>query len=184
METVDSIKEAFRSLLKTTPYDRISIMELCTTASISKKTLYKYFEGKPDIVETLIYDDIVAPVLELRRILPNNDIKSASILMIERDFETMYDNREMYKNLLKNFGRMEFIDIIISITEKLNLNVYSTLNLSEADLKYSSYFVAAANAMVKTRWIENNFEESPKQMAKLTSEWTLSHLHYLRSTTD
>jgi AcrR family transcriptional regulator len=178
METVDIIKREFRARLAAMPYDKITIKDICEGANVSKKTLYKYFAGKPEIVEALYYDDFVAPVEALQKILPVTNIKSASLLMSERDFETLYSQRDIYCNLLKNYGRMQFIDLIIRHTEDNNRRIYATRAIQGADLDFSAYYVAASSAMLKVRWMETGFKESPKAMAKLFIYWVMCRFRH------
>lgn len=175
MKTSETIKEGFRKLLETVAYDKITITDICQAAPVSKKTFYKYFDDKPGLVEAVYYDDFVAPIYDLYRLLPLHNIKSSSILVFDRAFETLYDNRDIYLNLLENYGRMQFIDLIIRSHEPVTRETLQGLELSELDLDFLSYYIAANNAMIKVRWMESGFKESPATMARLSNKWTMPH---------
>ena len=178
METIEVVKKGFRELLEAMPYDKITVMSICRSASISKKTFYKYFASKPEIVQAIYYDDFIVPILELNRLLPLQNVKSAPTLITERDFKTLFENRKIYLNLLENYGRMQFIDLIIQNTESSCLKTMSSSGLSELDLEFSAYFIAATSAMIKIRWMEGGFKESPETMTKLLNTWVVYRQDY------
>ena len=51
--SAQAIKEAFRALLRTTPYDAITVNDISAAAFVSKKTFYKYFESKQYAVHAI-----------------------------------------------------------------------------------------------------------------------------------
>ncbi len=53
---VDSLKEALIILLKTKPYDKITIMELCFKAGVSRMAFYGNFTSKDDILTRIVVD--------------------------------------------------------------------------------------------------------------------------------
>jgi hypothetical protein len=181
METSEVIKEGFRDLLKTVPYDKITIVDICQAAAIAKRTLYKYFENKPELVQAIYYDDFIVPLVEVRKILPIDEMKSSQTHLSERDLKTLKDKRVIYENLLKNYGRMELIDLMIKNTQEFNHKVYTIQNFSIDDVEFASYFVATSSVMAKIRWMEGGFKESPERMAKLINDYSLSHLMHLRN---
>ncbi|MDR0515375.1 MAG: TetR/AcrR family transcriptional regulator [Coriobacteriaceae bacterium] len=180
VETSEAIKAAFRELLRKTPYDRITIADICQAATIAKRTLYKYFESKADLVNAICYDDFISPLVEVRKILPIDEIRSSQTHLTERDLVTLKDNRDVYGNLLRNFGRMELIDLFITNTAAFNRKVYSAQGFPIENIEFAAYFVAAATTMSKIYWMENGFKESPQQMARLINDFSLAHLLDLR----
>lgn len=55
-----------------------------------------------------VEEDLVESVNNIRKVLPFDTIKSASILGLERSYQTIYDNRDIYTNLVRHFGEAEF----------------------------------------------------------------------------
>lgn len=64
------IFKAFSDLLEKKSYKKITIMDICQEASISKATFYRAFDGKPDIVQWL-FDRACAEGVDLTGISYN-----------------------------------------------------------------------------------------------------------------
>ncbi|MDR1184229.1 MAG: TetR/AcrR family transcriptional regulator [Coriobacteriales bacterium] len=175
MEIVDSIKSSFTALLGDTAYNQITVAQICKKASVSKKTFYRHFDSKHEILVAFIKDDIVEPVKNLRELLPLDSIKSAPLLVMERSHHILYEHRFLYKNLIESLGRMALAELFTNITYELNYEIYSNFDLSPRDRDFAAYFVAAASAMIQTRWLEQGCPIDEKQMAKLTDIWVMSH---------
>jgi AcrR family transcriptional regulator len=175
MEIVDSIESGFRTLLTNTVYDKITVDQICKVASVSKKTFYKHFESKHDLLIVLIHNDIIAPVLRLRAILPLDEIKSSPLLVTERTYQTLYENRAVYRNILASLGRTGLADLILTETYTFNCEVFGLMKMTPEETEYASYFVAASDAMIQARWLEQGCPTPPKQMAKLCGAWVMSH---------
>jgi hypothetical protein len=127
----------------------------------------------------LYYDDFVAPTWETRKLLPVDEIKSMPQLMTERAFANFYDNRACYVNIIKNYGRMEFIDLVISLIEPMNREIYMAHGLKGDELEFVAFYVASTNAMLFLRWAEDGFKESPKRLAKRYITWVMRHFRDL-----
>jgi AcrR family transcriptional regulator len=176
MDTHAVIMSEFRELLTTVPYNKITIATICQACSISKKTFYKYFDNKLEIVQAIYHKDFIAPFLELREILPMDGIRSASIHMTELDLQTLKKNRTIYENLLKNYGRMELIDLMIQNTEQFNREVYREQYYTFDNLGFAAYFAAASGTMIKIRWMESGFKETPEELGKLIINYVLARI--------
>ena len=56
MKTKKSLKEAFISLLKTTPYQKFTIIDICAKANVHRATFYNYYKSKEDLFISIIED--------------------------------------------------------------------------------------------------------------------------------
>lgn len=173
------VKEGFRSLLTSMPYNKITVDHICEAAAISKKTFYKYYSSKQDLLEDFYESEFLSNVYVIRKAIPVDKIDQAPLAMTTRDFEVFYENRELFCNLLQNYGEAELANLIIKLTEKVNRVIYEEVGLSGTELLFGAFFVASSGAMTKIRWMKNGFDQSPKELAALYFEWALSRLHVL-----
>ena len=174
MGAADKIREGFRALLQTTPYDKITINHILKISDVSRKTFYKYFEGKPDLVAALYVKDVIEPIRAIRDNLTLEEIKSAPLLLTERGYQTLYDNRDIYTNLVKNFGETEMVRLMITHTCELNKSIYENYDFLGDDLDFVSYILATTKPMIFLYWMNEGFQKSPKKMAKLHNDWTMA----------
>lgn len=65
MGASDAIVQGFRELLDILPYDKIAVYQICEKAGVSRKTFYVHFQNKASIVNKIVYDDIIAPLVKM-----------------------------------------------------------------------------------------------------------------------
>jgi AcrR family transcriptional regulator len=175
MEIIDSIESSFIALLNDVPYDQITVAQICEKASVSKKTFYRHFDSKHELLIAFIKSDIVTPVKHLREILPLDTIKSAPLLVMERGHQTLYDHRVLYQNLIASLGRWSLVELFSDVTYALNYEIYGNYNLDPVDRDFAAYFCAVSSAAIHVRWLEQGCPLDAKHMAKLSDTWVMSH---------
>jgi AcrR family transcriptional regulator len=177
MEIPALITAAYRRLLNAMDYGQITIEDICKEASVSRKTLYKYFANKLAITVAIIYEDSIHPTEMLKKAMPADTLKSAPSLMLERSYQLMLDSRRAYENLLSGLGRAKLADLMLDVTLTFTRALFAKdpWKLPEDEREYAAYFVAAAQAMTKTRWIADGMRTPPAKMAKLTVTWLWAH---------
>ncbi|MDR1014338.1 MAG: TetR/AcrR family transcriptional regulator [Coriobacteriales bacterium] len=175
MEAIDSITSSFIALLTDIPYNQMTVTQICEKASVSKKTFYRHFDSKHELLVDFIKNDIVVPVKNLRELLPLDTIKSAPLLVMERGHHILYEHRALYKNLIENLGKMALVELLTDSTYELNYEIYGNYDLDSINRDFAAYFCAAASAMVQVRWLEQGCPLDEKHMAKLSNTWIMSH---------
>lgn len=175
MDAQAGIKTTFRELLERKPYNEITIAEICRNAHVSSKTFYKYYEGKPGLVRALMYDDWAAPVLQVREVLPLDAIRSGTHLMVEQSFEKIWEQRVLYRNLFKYYGRTELTDDIVSVLEPLNRGIYEHYNLPEEEKDVVVYLFSYIHIPLVYWWITSHEHIPPKRMARYSCDWCFAH---------
>ena len=82
MDTQGLIKTGLKELLKTLPYEEISITSLCSKVGISRRTFGRHYDSIDDVISVQIRDDFVEPIRQIRSLLPMDEIKSSSICLL------------------------------------------------------------------------------------------------------
>lgn len=144
-------------------------------ANISNKTLYKHFEGKPAIVKALLYDDFIASVITIREVLPVDNIKSATILMLEKTQMSIYENRTIYKNLIKYYGQESLKRDITEQLSNLNNKLYTQYDFPDDEREFVAFFLASSQASILIWWLCEHDDIPPKRIARLFSTWAFAH---------
>lgn len=175
MDSRNAVKAVFEDLLEEKRYNEISVAEICKRAGISNKTFYKHFEGKPALVQAIVDDDLVAPVIKVREVLPLDAIKSATLLMTESTYATLDRHRAVYKNLIRHFGREELGRAIVGALLPLNESLYQKYSFSPEETQFAAYFFAATQVNILVWWFDGHEDIPAKQVAYLHYKWAYAY---------
>lgn len=109
MNTKEKIIFAARNLFETYGYKKVSMEEIATSASITKKTLYSYFNNKDDLFEHFINEEID----NMKKIIAKLDKKT--IPTHQKFHEILYE-------LIKYKRESKFINIITREIEHIKFS--------------------------------------------------------------
>ena len=181
-DTPDLVFQSFIKLLEAHTYKEVSISALCKAAGISRRTFYRWYNGIEDLVVALVRKDFIDPVRQTRSVLPLDEIKSSTLLMTERGINTVNENKVLYQKLLDYNGYKSLAETIIDETYLLSLEIFASYIENVTELEYAAYEISAAHAMVLDRWLRGQFNVTPKQLARFTTDWLYAHFKSLKYT--
>ena len=192
MEAREAIASTFYQLVQRQSYNDINVSSICSETGISRKTFYRYFDAKDDVLKALIEQHFVIPVANVNNALPVMEIISSDVLLVEGTFSTFYTHRDFYSALILGPGEQAFREAFTKVMYDVNRHIYgtvapasdsfSTLAFDEDELDFSSFFVAAAQTEVIIHWFKQGLKTPPKRMAKLAVQWVFAHWRELRGT--
>jgi AcrR family transcriptional regulator len=163
------------SLLKNgSAFKDITISEISSKAKIVRKTFYSNFECKDDILYF-----ILDRAFDL--FIKNIDLDESNYAMIFYGLYSFLHKHQdwliiFYKNDLIFFAQQYITKHIV--TQQVYLK-YKRLVLSEDKTWYYKYLPSQVMSVVCTtitNWIESNFNETPKQLGKLSEDLLLGKL--------
>lgn len=159
----DRFLVALLELLKKKKYDDISITEICKEAKLSRKTFYVHFTQKDDLLSHLSNDLCLG--------FSQTDDRSGFY-----HFFAFWYHLQDWVAVLIDSGLFQLITMqsIYKYNELLYPKDWSSLlgeHLKERSLIFE--FVCASLTRLVEKWHENNFKESPEEMAAL-AEFILS----------
>lgn len=67
-KSYNQIINTFRELVMNKDFEKLSVAEISATAGISRKTFYQYFKDKNEIVEKIVYENIIQPMNHMRNL--------------------------------------------------------------------------------------------------------------------
>jgi len=178
MTTYEMIKESLKSLLKTTPLQKISVEDICRHAYVSRKTFYTYFTDKFDLIDKMFQDDVIAPMYELHELLPKHSFDSSTVIVLERFYQNFYNNKDFYTCIVRGKGQYWFRERLVAHITGINKDLTQKYakTLPPVEIEYMSYFFAASQAMLLYKWLQEGCERlTPLQMAEYYAKWAM---HY------
>ncbi len=144
------------------PLDKLTVKDICAAASISRDTFYRYFSSKYDIpvwhgkfVQSLYLDEAGRTI----------DLKTGYY----HDFRLLAQEKEFYKNALRNFGRtiQEFPEMIAHRKEVLRDTIGEWNHIpitNEMEFCIDAY--ASLETLLVTRWLRDECQTSPEVFAE------------------
>ena len=105
------LRNAFMELIKTQPFEKISVTDICKTAMINKMTFYKHYQDKYDLLddcvksvaESIYYACV--PDADIERRLNENPAELFADLL-SNAFQVCYKKREILLSLV--YGRTAY----------------------------------------------------------------------------
>ena len=151
---VESLKEALIILLKTKPYEKITIMELCFKAGVSRMAFYGNFTSKDDILSRIV-DDLNDLLVERAgspfRLETNEKWYLETFNLVEENVDTLM--------CLLDLG---FQNEYLSLVNKLVLHD----NEISDDKKYQRIIWTGGLLNCITYWLKAGMKPSKEEMAK------------------
>ena len=148
----DYILEAFFILLKTKPIDKITIIEICEKAGVSRVTFYKYFKTKTDIIETYFK----ASELFFKNQITDIDFSDEETLknIATMTLKDLKNNKDKMTALIDNNMEHVYLEIINN----------AILNSFKAPISHEDKIIACiysgALYNLAIMWVKNDCQES------------------------
>jgi Transcriptional regulator len=188
MGAADAIVQGFRELLEILPYDKIAVYQICEKAGVSRKTFYVHFQNKASIVNRIVYDDVIAPLVKMNEVLPvvidnDNMVSTLPPVLNESIYKAIYRDKEFFSRLCCHAGSLDspFVDAFIVGVQDLNHKILDVVGYSidpwERD--YIAYFFSSSNALLIQRWIRSGMTVPPEKIAALYNRMSMSFWHGL-----
>lgn len=160
-QSIELICNAMFKLLQKQNFNNISITELCEEAQLARKTFYRNFESKEDVIKKSI--DYMFKELG-KRIDFDKSIDSGKITL--EYFNFWYENREFLKIIFKN----DLFNILNSQYD-LYIKLFRRLMCGEeemnSELEYTIIFVSGGYWNVLQHWVRKDFQDDPRELAKM-----------------
>lgn len=107
-----AIKDVYRDLIETEPAGTITVARICELAHVSRKTFYQHFSSKDDLIEALVHDDLIVPIVALAPLLPDMDEQSGVTLVFDRLCRSVIEHRNLYEALVVHGGAHRVVKIM------------------------------------------------------------------------
>ncbi len=164
LQSKNWLADALTELLKLKPYHTITITALASKAGLDRRTFYRHFTSKEDI---LLYR-ISQMIDEFKReILSKKDTLNAFVIA-----KTYFEVCSCYAEFLKILNQQglmahvlyAFESILPLLTEPY---VTRTYDQSVDDFDYVLSFYAGGFWHLSNQWLKKGMQKTPEQLAKL-----------------
>ena len=158
------------ALMKTKPFDRITVTELCEYADVNRSTFYTHYEDIYALLsfveaETLAWIDQCFE--EVGGMQGREDI----LRSLERHYEFLARNSAYLQVLMSEQGNLAFQKKAYASIYKAFGDVFAQSAAPiEENMRFA--FVVHGGIGITQQWLKNGLKESPREMAELTYDMT------------
>ncbi len=173
------IKDTFMQLLEQKPINKITVTELCSQCEINRATFYRYYEDVYDLMEKL-KGQYVSELKEAISISKDDYTISGFTSEI---LEVILRNKELSRILFSLKNGKDFLGDVLDIAHHKCVEKWNRYgkNVPQAQVGYISTFISAGTIGILNEWIQNDFKESPIEIANLIeniSQYGISKIIY------
>lgn len=143
---------------------KFSIQALCQKLNISRKTFYKYYLDKYDLIHAMIHDDLFITLSELSQL--ENITSDDSITLLYSFYSKIYENKAFYTKLNQLDDGL-LIKYIYEENIQLNRLIFNSLTMDDVEREYHIHFAASAGAHLLDKWIKDGFDLPPRKLAQI-----------------
>ncbi len=160
------IRESLFELLEAKPLKQITVKSLCELADINRGTFYSHYTDIYDLVEQLEGELIE----NMTRVINFESIGEQDQLQMFTDvFTHLQTNIDDYKIVLLNPSSSRCLDVILAEVYRHHVSAFMSKDptIPQTRIDYTFALLSSGSTQVIMKWIDNNFEESPEEMAAL-----------------
>ena len=174
MDIKSEIQQTFIQLVLENA-DKISVNLICSRMNISRKTFYKYYRDKLEIIEDIVHSDY-STLDTLTHI--ENRAKEDSVIILDSLYSKLYSHRHLYKKLYLLDGEYRyFLQCIYRENYEMNRRVLPATvknykNNTEAE--YHLHLAALSGVNLVEKWIQDDFSVPPRGISEIFYKYVVS----------
>jgi len=158
----DQICSALMNLLKTKPYRRITVSQVCDSAGVSRPTFYKNFDSMDAVVRYRL--------LQLKKGYDRNHSRSGNICAHLTDFFTFVSSNPEIDLLLTKGKLFSVFEETVREDYQVHLASKKGQTIDSTVLEYLPGYLSAAVVSLLRKWVESGYKQTPEQMGELATK--------------
>jgi AcrR family transcriptional regulator len=156
--------EALLQLLEKKHINDISVTELCNCAGINRATFYKHYATPNDVFSEYV-EKHIAQLLEMQNPMHGK----SQIRILEECCEYIHAHAELFRLFAKNhmdedFSRKVFLRML---QQSSSADAMQQSGFDENDIKLTTSYVASGYYYLIRRWLVEDIQKTPKEIAAL-----------------
>ncbi len=147
-------------IMKTKPFNEISVIDVCKTANVSKNTFYRHYKSLSDVLYQNL-EEVTADTLTKISVLADFDevcLKSC---------KAWYENKEFFAV----FAREEVSYILKNNIKKRMIETYAYANIKAWDNGIFIEYYSTVFCLILKWWAGRNFADPPEKVANYMVEY-------------
>lgn len=163
-QSMTAFANALIELMKTKNLEKIQVSELCCKADYSRRTYYRLFQSKEDILYFYI-DNLCMEYYHLFFGTTDTSLSGVSNIFFkywyqQKDFLALLHANQLDSLLLERFSKL--LPQVYLSKEKTSITTKD-----DKSRYYMAIFCAGGFCNLLLSWMQNNFEDSPEYMSTI-----------------
>lgn len=160
------MEDALLQLMRTENYQEITIQEITDHAGLSRRTFYRNFESKDDILKGRFYRIWADYEAHLRQ---TEDISLQYVAF------AFFSVMQQHYNFLDLMNRQNLLPLFLAEVDELLPAIFSDvkgsrLHLSAESIQYALAFSTGGFLRLLVKWLDSNALKSPQEMSALVKD--------------
>lgn len=178
MDAKTTIMKTLREQVVQKPYSDLTVNELIDLSGVSRKTFYKYFDGKQGVLKEVILEDTVNSAARFMKTLYQEQLEANTAMAMEITFMTFYRYKDFYKAMFADRSRSSVRKLIVTAQYEFSKTLFFDEAVGDIqpvdalELDYACWFFASSLTNSLEWWIDHDFHPSSREMAALHDSWT------------
>lgn len=164
--TCQALAASLKELMKSRPFEKITIKEITEGAGLIRPTFYNHFQDKYDLLEWIFRNEVIRPAQAL---LDHDMLQEAVQLMLLE----MEKEKAFYRKAIRIGGQNSFTRIMGDVFQELLLEVIErrigvpTIGGELLTIQNVAEFFAASSLFLIVKWLESDEKVPTEEVAKI-----------------
>lgn len=182
-QTKKAFGDALKELLKTQPFEKVTVSSICEQANMKRTSFYYHFLDKYDLVNWIFdteYEAFLKEAFSVESLEPKGVPKGVTIWdLIRSTAEYFYQNAAFYQNIVSFTGQNSFLDHFRELLAPLLQEMLRDYHKDSTALEFHINFQSDAILAALVRWLNDPKRVPPDTLIKLLQSCIRVSAEYL-----
>lgn len=162
-----ALRDSLLAMLAEQPINKISVSRICEEAEVNRSTFYLYYKDVYDLLDKIqneLYEELEQAILSSNQLAPR-------VELLSKVYGVVYANQDLCRVIFSANGDKSFLRRVGNIHRDMMISEWKKLssNVDQKMLEYLFSFSSHTNIGMMVEWIENDFQETPEELAQMVS---------------
>ncbi len=182
-QTKKAFGDALKELLKTQPFEKVTVSSICKQANMKRTSFYYHFLDKYDLVNWIFdteYEAFLKEAFSVESLEPKGVPKGVTIWdLIRSTAEYFYQNAAFYQNIVSFTGQNSFLDHFRELLAPLLQEMLRDYHKDSTAMEFHINFHSDAILAALVRWLNDPKRVPPDTLIKLLQSCIRVSAEYL-----
>jgi len=184
-QTKKAFGDALKELLKTQPFEKVTVSSICEQANMKRTSFYYHFLDKYDLVNWIFdteYEAFLKEAFSVESLEPKGVPKGVTIWdLIRSTAEYFYQNAAFYQNIVSFTGQNSFLDHFRELLAPLLQEMLRDYHKDSTAMEFHINFQSDAILAALVRWLNDPKRVPPDTLIKLLQSCIRVSAEYLET---
>ena len=182
-QTKKAFGDALKELLKTQPFEKVTVSSICEQANMKRTSFYYHFLDKYDLVNWIFdteYEAFLKEAFSVESLEPKGVPKGVTIWdLIRSTAEYFYQNAAFYQNIVSFTGQNSFLDHFRELLAPLLQEMLRDYHKDSTAMEFHINFQSDAILAALVRWLNDPKRVPPDTLINLLQSCIRVSAEYL-----